>query len=148
RSSDLDFAWNMQVEDELLKRLEDGGKGRVHIFPTGAVEHIQLNNTDPWKEVERSSAKTTHPFLTDPALRRALNLLVDRRSVEEHIYGRTGKATANILNNPRQFVSKDTSFDFNIAKAAELLNEAGWKPGKDGTREKDGISLKLVYQTA
>jgi peptide/nickel transport system substrate-binding protein len=150
QTGEYDFAWNMQVEDELLKRLEDGGRGRVHIFTTGAVEHIQLNNTDPWKEVEgeRSSTKTTHPFLTDPVVRQALNLLVDRRSVEEHIYGRTGKATANILNNPGQFVSKDTSFDFNIAKAANLLNKAGWKPGADGTREKDGISLKLVYQTA
>ena len=40
----------------------------------GVNEHIQINSADPWTEVdgERSSAKTKHPLLTDPAVRRAL----------------------------------------------------------------------------
>jgi peptide/nickel transport system substrate-binding protein len=150
QTGEYDFAWNMQVEDELLKRLEAGGKGRVHIFASGTVEHIELNNTDPWTEVdgERSSIKTTHPFLGDPAVRQALNLLVDRLSVEKFIYGRTGIATANFINNPPAFVSKNTSYEFNIAKASDILDKAGWKPGADGVREKDGKRLKLVYQTS
>jgi peptide/nickel transport system substrate-binding protein len=150
QTGEYDFAWNMQVEDELLKRLEDGGKGRVVIFAGGSVEHISLNNTDPWKELdgERSSTKTTHPFLTDPAVRQALNLLVDRSSVEKFIYGRAGKATANYINNPPPFVSKNTSFEFNVDKAIALLDQAGWKPGTDGIREKDGIRLHIVYQTS
>jgi peptide/nickel transport system substrate-binding protein len=150
QTGEYDFAWNMQVEDELLKRLEEGGKGHAAIFTTGAVEHIQLNNTDPWTEVdgERSSIKTSHPVLSDQAVRQALNLLVDRRAVENHIYGRTGKATANIVNNPGQFVSRDTSFEFNVVAATKLLDEADWKPGADGIREKKGVRLKLVYQTA
>ena len=150
QTGEYDFAWNMQVEDELLKRLEDGGKGKVNIFGGGSVEHIELNNTDPNKEVdgERSSIKTTHPFLTDPAVRGALNLLVDKASVEKFIYGRTGIATANFINNPPQFVSKNTSYEFNVDKAKELLDKGGWKPGADGIREKDGIKLKVVYQTS
>jgi peptide/nickel transport system substrate-binding protein len=150
QTGEYDFAWNMQVEDELLKRLEEGGKGHVTIFDSGGVEHITLNNTDPWTEIdgERSSIKTKHPSLTDPAVRQAIRLLVDRMSVEKFIYGRTGKATANYVNNPSQFVSKNTSFEFNVAKATELLDQAGWKLGADGVREKDGIKLKLVYQTS
>ncbi len=150
QTGEYDFAWNMQVEDELLKRLEDGGKGRVDIFASGNIEHIQLNYTDPNKEVdgERSSVKTKHPFLTDPAVRQAFNLLVDRASVEKFIYGRTGKATANFINNPQQFVSKNTSYEFNVDKAKALLDKAGWKAGSDGVREKDGIKLKVVYQTS
>jgi peptide/nickel transport system substrate-binding protein len=150
QTGEYDFAWNMQVEDELLKRLEDGGKGKVNIFTSGNVEYIQLNNTDPWKEVdgEKSSIKTTHPFLGDPAVRQALSLLVDRLSVEKFIYGRTGKATANFVNNPPQFVSKNTSYEFNVAKAIDILDKGGWKPGADGVREKDGIKLKIVYQTS
>lgn len=150
QTGEYDFAWNLQVEDELLKRLEDGGKGRVDIFASGNIEHIQLNYTDPNKDVdgERSSIKTKHPFLTDMAVRQAFNLLVDRASVEKFIYGRTGKATANFINNPQQFVSKNTSFEFNIDKAKALLDKAGWKPGSDGVREKDGVKLKVVYQTA
>ncbi len=150
QTGEYDFAWNMQVEDELLKRLEGSGKGHVTIFASGSVEHIELNNSDPWTEIdgERSNPKTTHPFLTDTAVRQALNLLVDRLSVEKFIYGRTGKATANYINNPQQFVSKDTSYAFDIGKAAALLESAGWKPGPDGIREKNGVRLKIVYQTS
>jgi peptide/nickel transport system substrate-binding protein len=150
QTGEYDFAWNMQVEDELLKRLEDGGKGRVNIFGSGNVEFIQLNNTDPWTEVdgERSSVMTTHPFLGDPAVRQALSVLVDRLSVEKFIYGRTGKATANFINNPKQFVSTDTTYEFNIDKAKDILDKGGWKPGADGVREKDGVRLKIVYQTS
>jgi peptide/nickel transport system substrate-binding protein len=150
QTAEFDYAWNMQVEDEILKRLEQGGKGRSDIVNGGNIEHIQLNSTDPWKEVdgERSSLKTTHPFLTDPAVRQALSLLVDRASVQEQIYGRTGIATANFLNAPDRFRSKNTKWEFNPDKASQILEAAGWKKGADGIRAKDGKKLKLVYQTS
>jgi peptide/nickel transport system substrate-binding protein len=150
QTGEYDYAWNLQVEDEVLKRLEQGGKGRVNILETGNIEHIQINFTDPWTEVdgERSSLKTKHPILSDKAVRQALALLVDRKSVQDHIYGRTGIATANFLNNPPAVRSKNTSFEFNIDKAAKILEDAGWKKGADGIREKDGKKLKFVYQTS
>jgi len=150
QSGEFDYAWNMQVEDEILKRMEQGGKGHADIVATGHIEHIQLNNTDPGKEVdgERSSIKTKHPFLTDPAVRQALNLLVDRAAVQEQIYGRTGIATANFLNAPERFRSKNTRWEFNVDKANQVLEAAGWKKGSDGIRAKDGVKLKLVYQTS
>ncbi len=150
QTGEYDYAWNMQVEDEILKRLEQGGKGVAVITAGGNIEHIQLNNTDPWTEVdgERSSIKTKHPLLTDPAVRQALAMLVDRKAVEDHIYGRTGVATANFLNNPERFRSKATKWEFNIDKANQILEAAGWKKGPDGIRAKDGKKLKLVYQTS
>jgi peptide/nickel transport system substrate-binding protein len=150
QTGEYDYAWNMQVEDAILKRLETGGKGAIHVVPGGNIEHIQLNTTDPWTEVdgERSSLKTKHPTLSDPAVRQALMLLVDRKSVEDHIYGRTGVATSNFLNNPERYRSKATKFEFNIDKANKLLDDAGWKRGSDGIREKDGKKLKFVYQTS
>jgi peptide/nickel transport system substrate-binding protein len=150
QTGEFDYAWNMQVEDEILKRLEQGGKGHADIVAGGNIEHIQLNNTDPWKEVdgERSSIKTKHPFLTDPAVRQALNLLVDRAAVQEQIYGRTGIATANFLNAPDRFRSKSTKWEFNVDKANQILDAAGWKKGPDGIRAKDGVKLKVVYQTS
>ncbi|HVH78618.1 MAG TPA: ABC transporter substrate-binding protein, partial [Stellaceae bacterium] len=39
-------------------------------------------------------------------------------------------------------------FEFNVDKAKQLLDKAGWKPGSDGIREKDGMRLKVVYQTS
>jgi len=150
QTGEFDYAWNMQVEDDILRRLEQGGKGRVDIVAGGNIEHIQLNNTDPWTEVdgERSSIKTKHPFLTDPAVRQALNLLVDRAAVQEQIYGRTGIATANFLNQPSRFASKATKWELNVEKAAQILEAAGWKKGSDGIRAKDGKKLKMVYQTS
>ncbi len=150
QTGEFDYAWNMQVEDDILKRMEQGGKGKADIVSGGNIEHIQLNNTDPWKEVdgERSSVKTTHPFLTDPAVRQALNLLVDRAAVQEQIYGRTGIATANFLNQPSRFQSKATRWEFNVDKASQLLEAAGWKKGSDGIRAKDGKKQKLVYHTS
>ena len=150
QTGEFDYAWNMQVEDEILKRLEQGGKGRADIVTGGNIEHIQLNNTDPWKDVdgERSSVKTKHPFLTDPAVRQAFSLLVDRASVQEQIYGRTGVAAANFLNAPERFNSKNNRFEFNVDKANQILEAAGWKKGGDGIRAKDGVKLKVVYQSS
>ena len=150
QTGEYDYGWNMQVEDEVLSRLEAGGKGRVLIFPGGSIEHIQLNSADPWTEVdgERSSSRTMHPTLSDPAVRDALALLVDRDSVGQHIYGRTGTATGNFLNNPEQYRSNNTSYEFNIDKANDILEQAGWRKGADGIRAKDGKQLKYVFQTS
>ncbi len=150
QTGEYDFGWNMQVEDEILLRLEKDGKGRVVITPGGGIEHIQINFTDPWTEVdgERSSAKTKHPTLQYPEVRQALALLVDKDSVQKYIYGRTGIATANFINNPEKFRSKNTKYEFSIDKANALLDKAGWKKGSDGIREKDGKKLKFVYQTS
>jgi peptide/nickel transport system substrate-binding protein len=138
------------VEDDILKRLEQGGKGRVDIALGGNIEHIQLNTTDPWTEVdgERASVKTTHPTLSDPAVRQALNLLVDRASVQEEIYGRAGIATANFLNAPEAVRSRNTRFEFSLDKANRILDQAGWKRGADGIRAKNGRRLTFVYQTS
>jgi len=81
-------------------------------------------------------------------VRKALSLLVDRDAIKKVIYGRAGRTTANFLNGPEQFVSKTNTWEFSVEKAAKLLDEAGWKPGADGIREKDGKKLKLLYQTA
>jgi peptide/nickel transport system substrate-binding protein len=150
QTGEFDFAWNLQVEDEVLRRMEQGGRGRVDIALAGNIEHIQCNQTDPWTDVdgERSSLKTKHPFLTDPAVRQALNLLVDRASIQEQIYGRLGQSTANFLNAPARFQSKNTRWEFSVEKANQILETAGWKKGPDGIRAKDGKKLKMVFQTA
>jgi peptide/nickel transport system substrate-binding protein len=150
QTGEYDFGWNMQVEDEILQRLEKGGKGRVVITEGATIEHIQLNSTDPWTEVggERSSLKTRHPLLSDKAVRQALGMLVDRKSVESHIYGRTGVATGNFVNNPARFRSRSTAWEFSVEKASQILEAGGWTKGPDGIRTKDGKKLRLVYQTA
>jgi peptide/nickel transport system substrate-binding protein len=151
QTGEYDYAWNMQVEKEVLERIErQGGRGKVVIFPGANVEHIQINRTDPWTEIdgERSSLKAPHPFLTDLLVRQAYAVAVDRRIIAEQLYGPTGQPTSNFLNSPRRFQSPNTRWEFNPEKAAQLLDQAGWRRGNDGVRIKDGRRMKLVYQTS
>ncbi len=150
QTGEYDYAWNMQVEDDILLRMEQGGKGRVEIVYGGNIEFIGVNQSDPWTEVdgEFSSPKSKHPFLTDPAVRQALNLVVDRSAVQEQIYGRQGRTSANFLNAPSKVRSNNMKWEFNVEKASQVLEAAGWKKGADGIRTKDGKRLKVVYQTS
>src|SRR5579871_2993277 len=129
QTGEYDYAWNMQVEDEVLLRLEKGGKGKTIYAVGGDIEFIAINFTDPNTEVdgERSSMKTKHPILSDIKVRKALAMLVDRDAVQKVIYGRAGRTSANYLNGPGPFVSKNTSWEFSVEKAGKLLDEAGWK---------------------
>ena len=151
QTGEYDFAYYVLMEEDVLRRIEQsGGKGRVLTIPSSGVSFIQCNQSDPWTEVdgERSSPRSTHPFLTDPAVRSALALLVDRASIQEHLVGRLGQSTSNFLNAPDRFRSKNTSWEFNVDKANQILDQAGWARGADGIRAKDGKRLKMLYQAA
>jgi peptide/nickel transport system substrate-binding protein len=150
QTAEFDFAWNLAVEDEILKRLEAAGKGKLVFLVGSDIEFISLQVTDPWNEVdgERASVKSKHPAFSDKAVRDAMALLVDRKGVVDFIYGRGGVATANFLNNPPRFRSPNTKFDFNVDKANQILEAAGWKKGTDGIRAKGNVKLKFVFQTS
>ena len=149
QTGEYDFAWNLAVEEDILTRLERSNAGFVSIVEGANVEHLQLNPTDPWTEVDgqRSSISTRHPAFGDKAVRRAMALIPDRDSIAKFIYGRVAQATGNIVSNPPAFVSRNTRWEYNPDKAGTILDEAGWKRGPDGIREKDGVRLKFEYQT-
>ena len=120
------------------------------IIPSGSIEHIQLNASDPWTEVdgERSSAKSRHPVFSERAVREAFSLLIDRQSIQKHIYGRTAAVSANFLNLPERFRSSNQKWEFSVDKANRILDQAGWKPGGDGIRARDGRKLRFVFLTS
>jgi peptide/nickel transport system substrate-binding protein len=150
QSGDYDLGWNLQVEDEVLTRIERGGRGRMDFAPGGDIEYLMLNHTDPWKEIdgERSHPSTRHPFLLEPAVRQALAHLVDRDAIQKVIYGRSGVPTSNFLNNPAAFNSTRTGPSFDLARANALLDAGGWVRGADGVRAKAGQRLKMLFQTS
>lgn len=150
QTGEYDLAWNLAVEDDILKRLEAAGKGKMAFYTGSDIEFVSLNVTDPWKEVdgERASIKSKHPAFTDKAVRNAMSLLIDRKGIQEVIYGRGAVATANFLNNPPRFRSPNTKYEFNIDKANQVLEAAGWKKGADGIRAKGNVKLKFVFQTS
>jgi peptide/nickel transport system substrate-binding protein len=150
QTSEFDLAWNLAVEDVILKRMEGEGKGKMQFFAGSDVEFVSLNVTDPWNEVdgERASAKSKHPAFSDRAVREAMSLLIDRKGIGENIYGRGAVVSSNFLNNPPRFRSPNTRFEFNIDKANQVLDAAGWRRGADGIRAKGNVKLKFVYQTS
>ncbi len=150
-----DYGWNLQVDPETLKTLEDGGKGMVEPAFASLVEHLVVNftNPDPALGDQRSEwleGNNPHPFLTDLAVRKALSLAIDRVHIAEQLYGHTGRATCNVLPAPLEYASpnNDECLTQNIEGAKTLLDEAGWTPGDDGIREKGGTRLNITYQTS
>ena len=77
-----------------------------------------------------------------------MSMAIDREAIAAP-YGRGGQLTTNILVQPSFFASSKNAFEYNPQKAADLLEEAGWIDGnEDGVREKDGVELRLVFQTS
>lgn len=152
QTGDADFAYNLQVEAPVLQQLEAAGKGEsVEAFGP-LMERILFNLTDPNKATadgERSSLQFPHPFFSDKAVRQAFNLALDRDTIAQRLYGEAGQATANFIVAPPQFISPNTSYEFNLEKAAALLDQAGWQDtnGND-IRDKNGVEMQVLFQTS
>src|SRR6266511_4410982 len=117
QTGEFDYAWNLQVEWPVLQEIAQGGKGDLVTAPGSGVEQIYFNFADPNTEVdgERSHASTKHPFLTDPKVREALALGVDRDTIAKQLYGETGEATPNNLDTFGHFYSDVQMFTNNFA---------------------------------
>ena len=136
QTGEVDYAWNLQVEAQVLDQLEKAGVGVVEVIEGVYVERILVNMTDPRKEVdgERSKLGVPHPWQSDLRVRQAYALACQRDVIANTLYGRAGKAASNILVAPECFVSKNTSWKLDLDAAAKLLDEAGWTKGPDGVR--------------
>lgn len=152
---EADYAWNLQIDPQTLGSLQEVGKGTVQPAFASLVERLVINFTNPDPDPgdgrsEWSNGNNPHPFLTDPAVREALSLAIDRRHIVEQLYGIGGRTTCNIIPAPSQYASPNNEdcLTQNIEEAKTLLDEAGWIPGGDGIREKDGVRLKILYQTS
>jgi peptide/nickel transport system substrate-binding protein len=151
QTGDADFAYNLQLEAPVLQELEAAGQGVISTIPNAQVERILINQSDPNSEVngERSSLQNPHPFLTNEKVRQAFNLAIDRASIADRLYGPTGEATTNFLVLPQEYRSSNTTSEFNLKKAATLLDEAGWiDTNNNGTRDKDGTEMNIIFQTS
>jgi peptide/nickel transport system substrate-binding protein len=152
QTGDADFAYNLQVEASVLNQLETAGQGKLVTNYGALMERINLNHSDPNKVAangERSSIDYPHPMFEDKNVRQALSLAIDRDTIAQKLYGVTGKSTANVLVAPEQYISKTTSYEYNLQKAANLLDKAGWiDSNNNGTRDKNGVEMQLIFQTS
>jgi len=152
-TGEFDYAWNLQVEPELLSQMEAAGNGQVVVSFQTSVERLHLNQTNPDPALgdKRSTIEGgPHPFLTDPAVGQALSMAIDRQLLVDVGYGKTGKVTCNVLPAPEIYAStaNDGCVEQDIEGAKQLLEDAGYTVGADGVREKDGVRLSVLYQTS
>ncbi len=149
QTGDYDYAWNVQAEPEIIADLQaNGTAGTILTKVDTTVEGFYPNFSDPNAEVDgqRSEKNTPHPFLTDKAVRDALNVSINRELISQQFYGDGELAESNALAGNPFFISPNTSFEFNLEKAAQILEDAGWTLDGD-VRKKDGVELSLTYAT-
>lgn len=108
---------------------------KEHVTPQLMWEHVDFNTEDP--------------ILKDVRVRQAIQLAINREEISKQVYeGLWPPAHGDVAEslpwfNPK--VKEIVRHDPEAAKA--LLEEAGWKPGRQGIREKAGERLTLTIST-
>lgn len=144
QTGEFDFAWNIQAEPTVIEQLRQGGYGEILTTTGTTLEALYFNFSDPNKEVDgqRSEMNTPHPILSDPAVRDAISLAINRELIAEKFYGDKKFVTPNMLTGLDFFESPNTSWSFDPDAARKVLDDAGWTQNGD-VRAKDGVELKL-----
>lgn len=90
-----------------------------------------------------------HPLLEDLRVRQAIIAGIDRQNIVDTLFTDSYPLATGILaQNARGYVDTSEHYVFDQDRARELLDEAGWAPGADGIREKDGERLILTFNEA
>jgi peptide/nickel transport system substrate-binding protein len=88
------------------------------------------------------------PMLQDKQVRQALAYAIDRKTIIERVMYGLAEPTFSAYGPNCWCYNPDVPHrDYDPAKAKQLLDDAGWRPGADGVRVKDGqrLHLRLVY---
>lgn len=123
------------ASDESVEQLKSLGFANVRVGTTNTYSFLYVNNK---KE-----------YLKDTAVRQALIYGLDREKVVKVRFKGYGQV-ANVAASPLSWAYSEegvNKYEFDVDKAKQLLEDAGWKVNADGIREKDGVKLKLSYLT-
>lgn len=105
---------------------------RLLVGPSLDYNYLGFNLRD-------ASGKAPHPIFADRAVRRALTMATDRRSIVANIFdslavqARGPFTTASSTNDPTL-----TPLPYAVDSANALLDAAGWRRGADSIRRKNG----------
>ncbi|MBU5592051.1 peptide ABC transporter substrate-binding protein [Clostridium sp. MSJ-4] len=122
----------LTVNPENIEQAKGKGFLDLSIYPTNGYGYIAFNH--------RNEA------LKDQKVRQALTFGLDRKAIVDNVY----KGYADVINIPESkvslyFTDDVEKYEYNAEKANQLLDEAGWKKGSSGIREKDGKKLTLKF---
>lgn len=107
---------------------------RVQAVPRAGVENLTLN--------------LAHPVLGDKAVRKALNIAIDRQSICDLVYYGVPKPANNYMT-PTHWAANPNlpKPEYDLKKAGAMLDQAGWVRGADGIRVKNGVRLSFTNST-
>ena len=85
-------------------------------------------------------------FTSDVNVRRAINIGIDREQMIENVMYGYGTAAYSVCDG-MPWYNEEAEVEYDFDGAVALLEEAGWKVGADGIREKDGVraAFTLMY---
>ncbi|WP_414475238.1 peptide ABC transporter substrate-binding protein [Microvirga sp. M2] len=107
---------------------------KVAVAPSGNIEVIMPN--------------LEHPAFAEKAVRRALYAAINKEAIVDALYYGVPKPTESY--SPRESWAYNPNLpkhEYDLAKANQLLDEAGWKRGGRGIREKNGKRLEFDLST-
>ncbi len=148
---DVDFAYNLQLEGDVLDEMVAAGDGigRLESSLGGRVEFISLIQNDP----NDATFTTPHPTLNEAAdasnllVRQAIAQAIDKEAIAA-LYGPTGAIADAVLVAPANFRSEQDFYPYDLEAARALLAQAGWvDTDGNGFVDKDGRDLSLILRT-
>ncbi len=134
RTGDIDVIGLQGIQPDRFEQAKQIEGREVVVAPSATVESISFN--------------LGMPQFQDPEVRRALSLALDRKSIVDAIYYGIPTPTESFLPKESFYYNQDLPVaEFDLEKAAEVLDAAGWTPGAGGIREKDGVRLSFKNST-
>ena len=124
------------VPPDVLPRLDSSAHARPVPYPGFQYAFLGFNHRDPRR------ASQPHPLFGDLRVRQAVYAALDREAMLQNVFGGRGI----IGRGPFPTALADTSVrlpGFDRARAAALLDSAGWRAGADGMRARNGRPLEF-----
>ena len=118
--------------------------GGYHLLACRTVDNRGFNL--PAVPAQAGAVPVGNDVTADLSLRRAINLAIDREGMIDHVLNGYGSPAYSVCDG-MPWYNEEAQVGYDPAKAVQLLEEAGWMPGADGIREKDGLraSFHLMY---
>ncbi|PWH13733.1 MAG: ABC transporter substrate-binding protein [Anaerolineae bacterium] len=141
-TGEIHALWDITEADlPALAKMEEQGV-TYSAAVTGENELLVLNFGANDGSAPADPAQNPHPILYDLRVRQAIQYAINKQMIADTLlYGNVKPGSTVLPAGP--FACPQPPSEYNPEKAKALLEEAGWKVGADGIREKDGLRLSL-----